>query len=162
MAAQFTIGFLGAGRMATALARGVISVGLVKAAQIRASDPGPAARAGFGKETGAKAGDSNLEVVRFGRVLVLAVKPGQVPELLAEIRSAITREHLLISIAAGVPLANWRERWGVGCASSASCATLRRWSGRRPGVALGKEATRRTQPWRRGSSPPSARFRLHN
>ncbi len=91
--------------MAGALARGVISAGLVKAAQILASDPAPAARAAFARETGAKAGDSNLEVVRFGRVLVLAVKPGNVPELLGEIRSAVTREHLLISIAAGVPLA---------------------------------------------------------
>ncbi len=100
--------------MAGALARGVISAGLVKAAQILASDPAPAARAAFARETGAKAGDSNLEVVRFGRVLVLAVKPGNVPELLGEIRSAVTREHLLISIAAGVPLAKLEGGLGRG------------------------------------------------
>jgi pyrroline-5-carboxylate reductase len=100
--------------MAGALAKGVISAGLVKAPQIRASDPVPAARAAFGKETGAKAGESNLDVVRFARVLVLAVKPGNVPELLAEIRPAITPEHLLISIAAGVPLAKLEGALGGG------------------------------------------------
>jgi pyrroline-5-carboxylate reductase len=100
--------------MAGALARGVLSAGLVKAAQIRASDPMPAARAAFAKETGAKAGESNLEVVQFARVLVLAVKPANVAELLAEVRSAITPEHLLISIAAGVPLGKLEEALGAG------------------------------------------------
>jgi pyrroline-5-carboxylate reductase len=37
-------------------------------------------------------------------VLVLAVKPQQVGEVLSEIHGQFTKEHLLISIAAGVPL----------------------------------------------------------
>ncbi len=105
MAAKLTIGFLGSGNMATALASGVISTGLVKAAQIRASDPVPAARNAFAKETGASASDSNLDVVQFAQVLVLAVKPGNVASLLEEIRPAIAPGHLLISIAAGIPIA---------------------------------------------------------
>jgi len=100
--------------MAGALARGVISAGLVKAAQIQASDPVAAARTAFAKDTGAKTGESNLDVAQFARVLVVAVKPGNVADLLAEVRPAITPEHLVISIAAGVPLAKLEAGLGAG------------------------------------------------
>ena len=104
MSAKLTIGCLGAGKMATALAKGFIRAGLVTAKQVMASDPSPAARAAFSKETGAKATPSNTAVVSFADVLVLAVKPDQVSGVLADIRGHFTRQHLLISIAAGVPL----------------------------------------------------------
>jgi pyrroline-5-carboxylate reductase len=114
MAAKITIGFLGSGKMATSLARGIVSAGLVKAAQIRASDPASAARNAFAKETGARASDSNLDVVRFAQVLILAVKPGNVAALLEEIRPAMAPRHLLISIAAGVPTAKLEGGLGDG------------------------------------------------
>ncbi len=105
MADKLTIGFLGGGKMASALAKGVLSAGLVKPAHLFASDPMAAARSAFASQTGAKTTVSNLDVVQFARVLVLAVKPGHVGELLEEIRPVITPGHLLISIAAGVPIA---------------------------------------------------------
>jgi len=105
MAAKLTIGFLGAGRMGTALAKGFIQAGLVTAKQIIASDPVESARAAFGKETGAKITTSNLEVAKFAQVLFLAVKPDQTAGVMADIRGQFTPQHLLISIAAGVPIA---------------------------------------------------------
>lgn len=105
MSGKLTIGFLGAGKMATALAKGFVNAGLVGADQILASDPAEPARSAFAKEVGAKASVSNLEVTRFAQVLLLAVKPDQVTDALAEIRSHLTKRHLLISIAAGVTLA---------------------------------------------------------
>ncbi|HTL16359.1 MAG TPA: pyrroline-5-carboxylate reductase, partial [Patescibacteria group bacterium] len=48
---------------------------------------------------------SNQEVARFAQVLVLAVKPAQVREVLSALNGDFTAEHLLISIAAGVTLA---------------------------------------------------------
>ncbi|MEO7298915.1 MAG: pyrroline-5-carboxylate reductase [Verrucomicrobiota bacterium] len=105
MAAKLSIGFLGAGKMATALAQGFIEAGLTTPKQVIASDPIDAARKYFAKETGAKVTNSNLEVVRFANILVLAVKPGNVSELLQEIGETVTGKHLLISIAAGVPIA---------------------------------------------------------
>jgi pyrroline-5-carboxylate reductase len=104
MATKLTVGFLGAGKMATALAKGFIRAGLVKASQVIASDPVEAASRHFAEETGAKIAGSNVEVTKFASVLVLAVKPGNVPELIAEISSQMTPKHLLISIAAGVPI----------------------------------------------------------
>jgi pyrroline-5-carboxylate reductase len=106
MPAKLTIGFLGAGKMATALARGFIRAGLVNAEQIIASDPIETARASFSREVGAGASvtTSNVEVAKFANVLLLAVKPHQIKDVLKEIRGAFTKKHLLISIAAGTTL----------------------------------------------------------
>jgi len=90
--------------MATALARGFIQAKRVAARQVVGSDPDPVARARFGKETGARTVSRNAEVLDQANVLLLAVKPAQVDEVLAELRPAFTSAHLLVSIAAGVPL----------------------------------------------------------
>ena len=114
MASQLTIGFLGAGKMATALAKGFVRAGLLTAKQVMASDPSDSACAAFTKEIGAKTTASNPEVVKFAQVLILAVKPDQVPAVLTEIRDHFTDKHLLISIAAGVPLARLESGLGAG------------------------------------------------
>jgi pyrroline-5-carboxylate reductase len=100
-----TVGFLGAGKMATALAKGFVQAKLVTAKKVFASDIYESARTVFGKEVGAKVFSSNLQVVRGATVLFLAVKPNQIAEVLAEIKNDFSDRHLLISIAAGVPLA---------------------------------------------------------
>jgi len=105
MATQLKIGFLGAGKMAGALAKGFINAKLVKANQLVAADPFDAARKQFSTATGGKTVAANLEVAKTASVLILATKPDQVAAALAEISSAFTKKHLLISIAAGVTLA---------------------------------------------------------
>jgi pyrroline-5-carboxylate reductase len=102
--AQLKIGFLGAGKMATALARGFVNAKLVKAGQIFAADPFAAAQKNFTAETGAKTSEKNLDVVKFAGVLFLATKPDYVSTVLTEISGAFTKNHLLISIAAGVTI----------------------------------------------------------
>jgi pyrroline-5-carboxylate reductase len=104
MAATLKIGFLGAGKMASALATGFIASKIVRANQIIGCDVVPAAREHFSKDVGAKATASNLDVLRFANVLILAVKPDQVATVLGEIKPAFNEKHLLVSIAAGVPL----------------------------------------------------------
>jgi len=103
--AQLKIGFLGAGKMATALATGFINAKLVKADQVFAADPYSSAREHFAAATGGQTFAANLEVVQAANVLILATKPDQVAAALAEVSGAFGKNHLLISIAAGVPLA---------------------------------------------------------
>ncbi len=105
MAAEMRIGFLGAGKMATALAKGFIRAGIVAPPHILASDVSAPARTAFAQATGSSTTQSNFEVVGYATVLVLAVKPDQVENVLAEIRPKLTREQVLLSIAAGVRLA---------------------------------------------------------
>jgi pyrroline-5-carboxylate reductase len=98
------VGFLGAGQMATALASGWSTAGLIDVAKSRAADPYPEARAKFESATGIKALDANRDVAAACDVLVLAVKPQVMPAVLADLRPAIRPNHLVISIAAGVTL----------------------------------------------------------
>jgi pyrroline-5-carboxylate reductase len=101
---RIRVGFLGAGRMATALAKGLVEARFAAAESILASDPLPAARDAFSASSGSRGTASNAEVVRAADVLVLAVKPTHVAEVLTEIRAEVQPRHLVISIAAGVPL----------------------------------------------------------
>jgi pyrroline-5-carboxylate reductase len=98
-------GFIGAGRMATALARGFISANLAAADRVLASDAYPTAGEQFVAETGCRLAANNREVLAGSDVIFLAVKPQQMAQVMAELHGHATREHLLISIAAGVPLA---------------------------------------------------------
>jgi pyrroline-5-carboxylate reductase len=104
MATPFSIGFLGAGKMATALAKGFVRAELTTPKEIIASDPYPLARKSFTGEIGSKTTASNCDVAKTARVLILATKPDQVATALAEISGAFTKNHLLISIAAGVTI----------------------------------------------------------
>jgi pyrroline-5-carboxylate reductase len=108
------IGFLGAGRMATALARGWLAAGLVKPDACRASDPSPQARQAFTAETGLPAGPDNRAVPAASDVLVLAVKPQSMAALLSEVRGEVRRQ-LVVSIAAGVTLRQLTEALGTDC-----------------------------------------------
>jgi pyrroline-5-carboxylate reductase len=101
-----TIGFLGAGKMATALAKGFLQSGLATAEHLSASDVTKGARDAFATETGAKVSASNFDIVAAANVIFLAVKPDQIGDLLAELRGHLDpKRHLLVSIAAGVTLA---------------------------------------------------------
>jgi pyrroline-5-carboxylate reductase len=113
-ATDVQVGFLGAGRMATALARGWLNAGLTAAGRCRASDPMPRAREAFTAETGCPCHADNRAVVAESELLVLAVKPQSMAALLAEIRPAL-RDQLIVSIAAGVTLRQLANGLGAQC-----------------------------------------------
>ena len=99
-----SVGFLGAGQMATALGAAWAKAGLLDAAKSRAADPYPDARTKFEAATGVPTVGTNAEVVRACEVLVLAVKPQVVPAVLAEVQPHLDARHFVISIAAGITL----------------------------------------------------------
>ncbi|MFO0929229.1 MAG: pyrroline-5-carboxylate reductase [Gemmataceae bacterium] len=108
------IGFLGAGKMATALAKGWLQAGRITASTCLASDPLPAAREAFHRDSGCPVLPDNRAVVDFADLLVLAVKPQTMGALTAEIRDAVERRRpLVVSIAAGVGLAQLQSGLGA-------------------------------------------------
>jgi pyrroline-5-carboxylate reductase len=105
-----TIGFIGAGRMARALAGGMLRAGIVKAEQITAADAVPEAAEAFLRELpGTTIAAGNRQVAERCEIVVLSVKPQQVEAATAELAAA-TSDKLVVSILAGVRLAKLHER----------------------------------------------------
>jgi pyrroline-5-carboxylate reductase len=99
------IGLIGAGRMATALARGFVRAEIVRPEWILASDPSDAARESFaGQVPGATVVAENQPVASQADVVFLAVKPQKMTAALDDIRDTLRRDALVVSIAAGVTL----------------------------------------------------------
>ena len=99
-------GFVGSGKMATALVKGMLRAGVASVEEIRASDPLESARHQFQAETGVAVFDSNVPVVQLSDVVVLAVKPQSMRLVLENVRPFITHDHLIVSIAAGITIAS--------------------------------------------------------
>lgn len=101
------IGFLGAGRMATALARAWTAGRLLDADRVLASDPVASARDAFRRESGCPATTDNRAVAAHAEMLVLAVKPQTLASVLDEVRPLVeVGNPLVVSVAAGVTLAS--------------------------------------------------------
>ena len=101
-----TIGFIGAGQMARALARGFTAAGLVTGERIIAFDPVTEAASAFaGEVPGAVVAKSNAEVASRSQVVFLAVKPQSMPAVMSELAGKVGPDKLFVSIAAGVTLA---------------------------------------------------------
>lgn len=98
-----TIGFIGCGAMARALAGGLVEAGL-SPKQIRASDPFEGARTQFAEAVGATPCEDNDAVVKGADLVLIAVKPGAVAGVLSALDPKIAATPIWVSIAAGVPL----------------------------------------------------------
>jgi pyrroline-5-carboxylate reductase len=101
----YSIGFLGAGQMALALAKGWLSAGLVDVSRSLAGEPNAATAERFHRETTIPTTSHNSEVLAKCEIIILAVKPQVLPGVLAAIRSSLREEQLVVSIAAGVTIA---------------------------------------------------------
>lgn len=95
--------FVGAGKMATALARGLVRAGLTDGGRIVAYDPVAASLAAFTEACGGRRADSNRSAIEAADVVVLAVKPQHVSAVAAEL-TGHTADKLIVSVAAGVTL----------------------------------------------------------
>lgn len=109
------IGFIGLGNMATAIIGGLLredtalssedgNATVITAANIIGSAKTEATRQKRAEQFGIAVTASNREVAEAADVLVLAVKPQFFPEVIAEIRDAVSENTLVISIAAGLTL----------------------------------------------------------
>lgn len=109
-----TVGFIGCGKMGGALARAFVRGGVLAGGDLLLHDAYAAVAEELAEELGACAVASPLEVVRAADIVVLAVKPQQLPELMAELAESLHRPRIWVSVAAGVPLARLRDGLGEG------------------------------------------------
>ncbi len=99
--ADYTLGIIGAGNMAEAILRGWINSYPGSVNDIIASDISPGRRKAITDATGIKCTDNNL-IPASCPVVILAVKPQVMGDVLDEIASTIGDDTHVISIAAGI------------------------------------------------------------
>jgi len=114
MALGQTIAFLGAGNMAEALVKGLLRAGVATPDEILCTDRRHERGPELQKRYGVRFTTSNVEAVKAAGVVVLSVKPQVMDKLLEEIGPALDASKLVISIAAGVPLAAIERKVGHG------------------------------------------------
>ena len=98
------IGVVGAGKIGSAIVRGVIRAGLVPKHQVMASDVSDTLRQAIAEDVGIKVTPDNGKLCDFANIVILAVKPQIVDSVVREIAKELGEAKLLISVAAGVPL----------------------------------------------------------
>jgi pyrroline-5-carboxylate reductase len=99
------VAVIGAGAMGSALVRGFLKAGLVKPNDLFVSDPRNDAITALAREFPVKTSTDNREAARTGDIVILAVKPAFIKDVLTEISSCLTTaHHLIVSVAAGVTL----------------------------------------------------------
>ena len=95
------LAFIGAGAMGEALIGGLLAAGRVAPGQVTATDARPERLEEMRGRFGIHAAADNRAAARGADVVVLAVKPQVLPAVLAELRGAVRREALVLSIVAG-------------------------------------------------------------
>ena len=98
------IGFIGGGKMAEALIKGVLRAKLSSADKIIVSDVDKKRCQILEEETEIKTTQENDKVISDADIIILAIKPNVMGNILEELKSNITSKHLIVSIAAGIPL----------------------------------------------------------
>lgn len=107
---QRNIAFIGAGNMARSLISGLITAGF-PGSKIHATDIDALKAQELGKEFGITGSNDNVAAVKNADVIVLAVKPQFMAEMLAQLAPVIGDfgNKLFISIAAGVSVARLQD-----------------------------------------------------
>jgi pyrroline-5-carboxylate reductase len=98
------VGIIGGGNMGEALIAGVTQSGLLSSEELLFFEPQPDRRDYLREKYRVLPAKSNPDLAARSPILILAVKPQSVPEVLPELVPSMKRDHLLISICAGVPL----------------------------------------------------------
>lgn len=105
--------FLGAGIIAGVWMERLLDAGVVEPDQIMACDVRPQRLEELSKHLGVRTSPENRRGAEFAHLVVLAPPPSEVVAVLREIRPLLGPGHLVISLAAGVPLAKLEQEVGA-------------------------------------------------
>lgn len=108
------IGFIGCGKMGSALIQGVLDAKVCQPEEVTVHDRLAEPAEMLGTESGVRVVTNNKEVAESADVIVLCVKPDDAPSALAEAGPALDGK-LLISILAGTTIATLQQAAGPAC-----------------------------------------------
>lgn len=102
------IGFIGLGNMAKAMIGGMLENKIVSSEDIIGNAMTEETKEAVHSEFGIQVRETNIQVAKEADVLILAVKPQVLSEVIGEIRMTVPKSTLVISIAAGKSI-KWLE-----------------------------------------------------
>ena len=103
------LGFVGCGVMAEAIIAGLLRKKLVGPEQIAGSHPRQVRREEMHVKYGIEMFENNRDAVADSSVFVLAIKPQRLHRVLEELKGALVKEQLVVSIVAGAKIASIAE-----------------------------------------------------
>ncbi len=103
------IGFIGGGNMAEAIIKGMRRHSIKGMRDIIVSEPREERRRYLEDNYSVKATPSNREVVQVSNIIILAVKPQNIAEVLKEVSDLVDEDKTVVSIAAGIPLSYLKQ-----------------------------------------------------
>ncbi|KAL5723120.1 pyrroline-5-carboxylate reductase [Ranunculus cassubicifolius] len=110
---SFKLGFIGAGKMAESIAKGIVKSGVLPASRIRTAHDRINRREAF-SSFGVQIFDTNEQVVEDSDVIILSVKPQVLKQVVCQLKPLLTEKKLLVSVAAGTKLGDLQEWAGHG------------------------------------------------
>lgn len=120
MVIKMKIGFIGLGNMAKAVIGGMLRKEMVKPEDIIGTAKTQATREKMAAQFGIVTLEKNEDVAARADVLVLAVKPQFLEEVIAQVKEAVKPDALIISIAAGKSI-QWLEEAFGRCVKLVRC-----------------------------------------
>jgi pyrroline-5-carboxylate reductase len=114
MSIDSRIAIIGAGNLGSSLVAGLLRAQAIAPEQLVATTGTPEHARKLSQTLPVKVtAGNNAEAAAWANVVIVAVKPGKVREVLEEIQGSLRPEQILISLAAGVPIAlleSWLSR----------------------------------------------------
>ncbi len=101
----YRFGFIGAGKLAGSVIRGLMRAEFCPPAKIIASEPNAGIRAALQSETGINVTAENADVAGQAEIIFIGVKPGVVLPVIRELAARIENK-IVISLAAGVRISS--------------------------------------------------------
>ena len=96
------ISIIGGGNLGTAIAEGLISSGFISPENIMITKRNVQTLQSL-KDKGTIVSNDNNEAIHFGEVIIVAVKPFQVQEVLLGIKAGLDESrHILVSVVTGI------------------------------------------------------------
>lgn len=106
------IGFIGGGQMAEALIKGIIASGVYESDDVLVAELNDSRRLYLHNQYSVKTHFGNAPLFENCQVIVFAVKPQNMGIMVDECRERVKPHHILISIAAGLPISYYLDKIG--------------------------------------------------
>jgi pyrroline-5-carboxylate reductase len=110
---RLRVAVLGAGKMGGILLQAFLKQQILRPDQLLATVAHEDRAAALSAQWGVEVSTDNLAIARAADVILLGVKPFQIPGLIEQIRPALTPDKLLISFAASVKIAAIEQASGI-------------------------------------------------